>query len=136
MRGALSALLTAIIASGAVIAAPASLAHATADPPVAAHVVLINRPAISVCTGHKFTVGVWFQRSSGGSRAYRIAVSGPLHRRFFYQAGRAPSSHWRFWHVLAGRSGRYKIVYSSHRPGSRKWTRFVVYTRAHRCNGG
>ena len=136
MRGALPVLLTAIVVSGAVIAAPASLARASADPPVAPHVVLINQPAPSVCTGHKFTVGVWFQQSSGGSRAYRIAIWGPAHRRFFYRAGKAPSSHWRFWHVLAGRSGRYKTVYSAHRPGSRKWTRSVAFTRAHRCNAG
>jgi hypothetical protein len=136
MRGARFALLT-ILAMTAFLAAPADLAGAgparaeTAAPAV----VLINQPARSVCSGHKFTVGVWYQRSSGGSRAYRVAVSGPAHTRFFYRAGKAPSSHWLFWRVLAGRAGKYRTAYSSHRPGSRKWTTYVAITRAHRCHG-
>ncbi len=98
--------------------------------------MLINQPVRTVCSGHRFTVGVWYQRTSGGSRAYRVAVSGPRHKRFFYRAGKAPAARWRFWKVLAGRAGKYRIVYSGHRPGSTKWTRFVTFTRAHRCDGG
>lgn len=96
-------------------------------------VVLINQPVRSVCSGGKFRVGVWFQQDSGGSRAYRIAISGPRHRRFFYRHGSAPESGWRFWHVLAGRAGRYVTTYWGHRPGSSKWTSYRAITRAKRC---
>ncbi|HEX6931351.1 MAG TPA: hypothetical protein VF162_04340 [Streptosporangiaceae bacterium] len=137
MRGARFAQLTTILAVAAVIAAPASLAGAAQERGQAAApgVVLINLPAPSVCSEHRFTVGVWYQKSSGGSRAYRVAVSGPAHKRFFYRAGKAPSSHWLFWKVLAGRAGTYRTAYSSHRPGSKKWTTYVAMTRAHRCHG-
>lgn len=117
----------------AVPAGAASTATAARARPQAAQVVLVSQPARSVCTGHKFRIGVWYQQHSGGSRAYRVSVSGPRHRRFFHRAGQAPSGQWRFWRVLAGRSGRYRIVYSGHRPGSSAWTRYVTYTRAHRC---
>jgi hypothetical protein len=141
MRGVRLALLVAGLAASALLVAPAGLAAAAQGggrgprQVVAPEVVLINQPVRTVCTGHAFKVGVWFQRISGGSRAYRIAVSGPLHRRLFYRAGKAPSSHWRFWRVLAGRSGKYRTVYSSHRPGSKKWSRFVARMRARRCDG-
>ncbi len=137
MRGARIALLTIILAGAAVLAAPAHLAaaaRATARTPGPA-VVLISQPARSVCSGHTFTVGVWYQRSSGSSRAYRVAVSGPRHKRFFYRSGKAPSSHWLFWKVLAGRAGKYRTAYSGHRPGSKKWSTYVAITRAHRCHG-
>jgi hypothetical protein len=101
--------------------------------PAAPAVVLVNQPVRSICSGHKFRVGVWFQQYSGGSRAYRIAVSGPKHRRFFYRHGSAPESGWRFWHVLAGRAGRYVTTYWGHRPGSAKWTAYRAITRAKRC---
>ena len=140
MRGVRLALLVAGLAASALLVVPAGPAAAApagdaARQAAAPDVVLINQPVRTVCTGHTFKVGVWFQRISGGSRAYRIAVSGPRHQRFFYRAGRAPSSHWRFWRVLAGRSGKYRTVYSSHRPGSKKWSRFVARTRARRCIG-
>lgn len=120
------AIFTGSAAAGAAVIVPAR--------PAAPAVVLINQPPRSVCVGHKFTVGVWFQRISGGSHAYRVAVTGPRHRRFFYRAGNAPSGHWRFWHVLAGRKGRYVTVYSGHRPGSSRWSRFRSVTRARRCS--
>jgi hypothetical protein len=137
MRDARFALLTTALAVLTLLAAPADLAGAASAGTQTARpgVVLVNQPARSVCSGHRFTVGVWYQRKSGGSRAYRIAVSGPMHKRFFYRAGKAPSSHWRFWKVLAGRAGRYRTAYSGHRPGSKKWTRYVATTRAHRCHG-
>ncbi len=137
--------LAALVTGCAILTGPASVLPASAvtlasaatsagGSVAAPAVVLINQPPRSVCAGHKFTVGVWFQRISGGSRAYRVAVTGPRHRRFFYRAGTAPSGHWRLWHVLAGRRGRYITVYSGHRPGSRAWTRFRSVTRAHRCS--
>jgi hypothetical protein len=143
MRNLRLGLLAAVGACCAVVIAPASVAGAAqargqfAAGPVRAaapDVVLVNAPARSVCTGHKFKVGVWFQQISGGSRAYRISVSGPRHRRFFYQAGRAPSASWRVWKVMAGRAGKYRTVYSAHRRGSRKWTTFLAITRARRCS--
>ena len=132
--------LAAIVTGCAILAVPATAlpaAAAMSGParPSAPAVVLVNQPQRSVCVGHKFTIGVWFQRMSGGSRRYRVAVTGPRHRRFFYRAGRAPSAHWRLWHVLAGRRGKYVTVYSGHRPGSAKWTRYRVVTWAHRCPG-
>lgn len=134
-------LLAALVTGCVIMTGPAAASAATGAAGAAAvtartsapAVVLINRPPATVCVGHKFTVGVWFQRISGGSRAYRVAVRGPRHRRFFYRAGRAPSGHWRFWHVLAGRRGAYVTVYSGHRPGSSKWSRFRSRTRALRC---
>lgn len=97
-------------------------------------VVLVNQPVSSVCTGHRFKVGVWYQSFSGGSRAYRIAIWGPRHIRFFYRSGLATAKHWRFWMVTAGRRGRYRIVYSGHRPGSKKWTKFQIFVHARRCS--
>jgi hypothetical protein len=143
MRSVRLGLLAAIGACCAVVIAPAGSAgaaqarsQATAGPGrvSAPAVVLVNAPARSVCAGHRFKVGVWFQQISGGSRAYRIAVSGPAHRRFFYRAGQAPSAGWRFWKVLAGRAGKYRTVYSTHRPGSTRWTTFLAVTRARRCS--
>jgi hypothetical protein len=142
VRYARRGFLLAVIASGVIaasmpgmlgtaVAAAAAGQHSSA--PAAPGVVLINRPARSICVGHTFTVGVWFQQASGGSRAYRVAISGPRHRRFFYRYGRAPLNHWRFWKVLAGRIGIYRIIYSGHRPGSTTWSRFLVTTRARRC---
>ena len=133
--GVLAALMTscAILAIAAADR-PAGAAVSGDARPSAPTMVLVNQPPPSACVGHKFTIGVWFQRISGGSRRYRVAVTGPRHRRFFYRAGRAPSGHWRFWHVLAGRKGKYVTVYSTHPPGSAKWTRYRAFTRAHSCS--
>ena len=143
MRSVRLGLLAAAGVCCAVLIAPAGQAgavqarsQAMAGPARASApaVVLVNAPARSVCAGHKFKVGVWFQQISGGSRAYRISISGPEHRRFFHRAGSAPSAGWRFWRVLAGRAGKYRTVYSAHRPGSTKWTTFLAVTRARRCS--
>jgi hypothetical protein len=131
--GACSAVLIASAGQAGAVQAGSQAVAGLARASVPA-VVLVNAPARSVCAGHKFKVGVWFQQISGGSRAYRIAVSGPLHRRFFYRAGTAPSAGWRLWKVLAGRAGKYHTVYSTHRPGSTKWTTFLAVTRARRCS--
>ncbi|HET9896038.1 MAG TPA: hypothetical protein VFQ44_14010 [Streptosporangiaceae bacterium] len=132
----LTALVTAIIAAG-IVTAPASIAapltRATPDAVASPDVVLVNQPAASLCAGHKFKVGVWYQSLSGGSRAYRISIWGPAHRRFFYRQGKASPEHWKFWHVLAGRRGRYRVVYSGHKPGSAKWTKFPLVVHAKHC---
>jgi hypothetical protein len=126
------ALLTAAVAGAAILATPVLASPAVAAPAAPA-VVLVNQPLNSVCSGHKFTVGVWYQSLSGGSRAYRISITGPRHRRFFYRHGEASAQNWRYWHVTAGRHGRYRIVYSGHRPGSSKWSRYQVIVHARRC---
>ena len=136
MRAVRQAIAATAVAACIVVVAPAwSAAASAARPaaPAAPAVVLVNSPARWVCAGHKFKVGVWFQRFSGGSRRYRIAISGPRHRRFFYRHGLAPASHWRFWRVTAGRAGEYRIRYSGHRPGSARWTTYLATTRARRC---
>ncbi len=125
------ALLTAAVASATIMAAPPSVAATSA--PASPAVVLVNQPAPRLCAGHKFTVGVWYQKISGGSRAYRISIWGPRHRQFFYRHGEASARNWRFWHVKAGRRGRYRIVYSGHRPGQKKWSRYQVIVHAKRC---
>jgi hypothetical protein len=94
--------------------------------------LLVNQPATSVCVGHTFTVGVWFQRS-GGSRAYRVAISGPRHVRFFYRHGLAPSAHWQFWKIRAGRRGTYITTYSGHWRHTGSWDTYRAITRARRC---
>jgi hypothetical protein len=139
---ALGLLTGALLCALAAAAQPGQAAPASAAGPVSAaaaaridtpDVVLINQPARSVCVGRTFRVGVWYQQYSGGSAAYRISVSGPRRVRFFYRHGVASSAHWRFWNIRAGRAGRYRIVYSGHRPGAVKWSRYVTYTHARRC---
>jgi hypothetical protein len=112
--------------------APSGLAVLTA--PAAPDVVLVNQPVHSMCSGQRFTVGVWYQSFSGGSRAYRISIWGPRHTRFFFRHGLASAKRWRFWKVKAGRRGEYRVVYSGHRPGSMKWTNFGVLIHARRCS--
>ncbi|HEX9031596.1 MAG TPA: hypothetical protein VF834_07095 [Streptosporangiaceae bacterium] len=128
--------LLPITAQGAVTrvqSAQLRTATVTRTAPTVPAVVLVNQPAAVICSGRKFTVGVWYQQISGGSRAYRVAIYGPRHTRFFYRHGRAPAAHWRFWRVLAGRAGKYHTFYSTHRPGSATWSTYRVVTRARRC---
>jgi len=140
MTAAVTAASCGIIGLGLALPGPTALAEPlpvlavrAAGAPAAPAVVLVNQPARTICSGHKFTVGVWYQRISGGSRAYRIAVSGPRHVRFFRRHGLAPASRWRFWKVLAGRAGKYHISYFGHRPGSAAWTAYRAVTVARRC---
>ena len=143
MAGVASVLVTALPGAYAADAAASAVAARVQSgatgpgegggPGVTPSVVLVSQPPASVCAGHRFRVGVWYQRISGGSRAYRVAVSGPRHRRFFYRHGRAPSARWRFWRVLAGRAGRYVTRYYTHRPGSTLWTVYRAITIANRC---
>lgn len=130
----LTTTLTFALSAVAADAAPASPQRVQAVTAVAGPaVVLINQPVNTLCSGHKFRVGVWYQSFSGGSRAYRIAIWGPRHIRFFYRHGLASAKRWRFWMVKAGRRGRYRIVYSGHRPGSARWTRFQIIIHASHC---
>jgi hypothetical protein len=119
------------VMSAAVVVAPSGAATAA---PAASSVVLVNQPVHTLCSGHKFTVGVWYQAFSGGSRAYRISIWGPRRIRFFYRYGLASARHWRFWKVKAGRRGRYRVVYSGHRPRSKKWSRYRIIIHARRCS--
>src|ERR1017187_1976747 len=107
-RFGLVPVIVAALTAGAMIAPVTALAVQ-----VRPAIVLVNQPYRSVCTGRTFTVGVWYQ-PSGGSRAYRVAVYGPRGCRFFYGSGRAPAAHWAFWKIRAGRTGRYRTVYSGH----------------------
>ena len=95
-------------------------------------VVLVNQPARRVCLGRSFTVGVWFQQS-GGSRAYRLSVYNPRHKRVFFRRGNAPSSHWAFWKIPAKLAGTYHTAYSAHWRHPTTWTLYRVPTRARRC---
>ncbi len=130
---ALTLLTTAIVAMGVAAAPPGLAAPAVPAVPARPAVVLVNQPTHSLCAGHKIKVGVWYQSVSGGSRAYRVSVWGPRHTRFFYRSGQASSARWKFWNVLAGRHGRYHVVYAGHKPGSATWTRFTVTIMARRC---
>ena len=121
------------------MAAPVKPAQvtATANATVIASpdVVLVNQPVKSLCAGRKFKVGVWYQSFSGGSRAYRVSIWGPRHKRFFFRQGKASPKHWRFWRVLAGRHGKYHVSYAGHKPGATKWTRFKMVVTAKHCSG-
>jgi hypothetical protein len=74
---------------------------------MAPDVVLVNQPASRVCTGNRFTVGVWYQQFSGGSRAYRVLVFDPSGKLIFYRRGYASPAAWTFWHIRATRVGNY-----------------------------
>lgn len=144
MRVPQLAMLSATILATGIALAPSSLAASTASvhsgsgsvpgvAPFTPAVVLVNQPVKSLCAGHKFTVGVWYQQISGGSRAYRVSVWGPKHVDFFYKSGMASPAHWQMWKVLAGRHGNYRVIYSGHKPGSTKWSRYTVMVTAKRC---
>lgn len=113
----------------AVLAGPAQAARG----PVAPDTVLINQPASRVCTGATFKVGVWYQKFSGGSRAYRVAVYSPRGRRVLYRHGYAPAAHWTFWKVRARLAGTYHTIYWGHWAKSGGWSRYRAATRARRC---
>jgi hypothetical protein len=127
-------LVTALILAAAPLAAAAAPADAAVAEGAAPQIVLVNQPAASVCVGRRFTVGVWYQQISGGSRAYRVAVYGPAGKRLLYKHGRASSAHWRFWKVRAVRPGKYRTVYSGHWKHPTVWSHYKVTTRARRCS--
>lgn len=124
MRTILGGTVLAAALTSAAALAPA--ASASARPAVITSSVLVSYPPSRVCTGHKFTVGVFHQAGSGGSRAYRASVYNPAHQRILYRHGRA-TSHWKLWRVRAAKTGTYHTVY--HADGVR-----VRYpTRSHSC---
>jgi len=128
--------LTAATAAGAATATAAGAATGSARDGSAARmtpaVVLVNQPVSRVCAGHRFTVGVWYQSFSGGSRAYRVAVYNPKGRLVFWTKGRAPSPAWRFWHVRAWRTGKFRTVYHT-KNSSGRWIRYAATTTSRTC---
>jgi hypothetical protein len=94
--------------------------------------VLVNQPASKVCVGRTFTVGVWYQQFSGGSRAYRILVSNPVGVLIFYRTGLASPTAWKFWHIRAGRIGNYHTTYIV-KNSSGQWIKYRAVTLSHRC---
>jgi len=118
---------TATAASAATGSAPAGPA-ARMTPAL----VLVNQPASRVCAGHRFTVGVWYQSFSRGSRAYRVAVYNPKGWLVFWTKGRAPSAAWRFWPIRAWRTGKFRTVYHSKNSGGH-WIRYVARTTSRAC---
>jgi hypothetical protein len=139
-------ILMAVVATAAVgVVAPsmaatgASAASASASAPqnpavlrMVPKVVLVNQPASKVCVGSRFTVGVWYQSFSGGSRAYRIAVYNPKGWLVFWTKGYASSTAWRFWHIRAWRTGTFRTVYHT-KNSSGDWIKYVAYTRSRYC---
>ena len=119
---------TATSAATASASAPAS----SAAPGIRPEVVLVNQPASKVCVGSRFTVGVWYQSFSGGSRAYRIAVYNPKDRLVFWTKGYASSTAWRLWHIRAWRTGTFRTVYHT-KNTSGQWIKYVAYTRSRHC---
>ena len=95
-------------------------------------VVLINQPASRVCVGKTFTVGVWYQQFSGGSRAYRILVYNPSWKLIFYRSGLASPTAWKFWHIRARRLGKYHTTYKL-KDSSGRWFKYRAVTLSHRC---
>jgi hypothetical protein len=93
----------------------------------------INVPTSSVCVSKTFTVGVWYQQYSGGSRAYRIAVYNPGGARIFYRLGTARSSSWTMWSICAMQVGKYHTVYYSPVRKQLVWSTHVFPTYAHHC---
>jgi hypothetical protein len=99
---------------------------------MAPDVVLVNQPASRVCTGNRFTVGVWYQQFSGGSRAYRVLVFNPSGKLILYRRGYASPAAWTFWHVRATRVGNYHTTYKV-KNSSGQWSRYRTVTRSHHC---
>ncbi len=118
-------------------AAAASAATTSASAPknsalgVTPEVVLINQPESKVCVRSRFTVGVWYQSFSGGSRAYRIAVYNPKGWLVFRKSGYATTT-WQFWHIRAWRTGNFRTVYHT-KNTSGQWIKYVAVTRSINC---
>jgi hypothetical protein len=120
--------VTAATAATASASAPAN----SAVPGIRPEVVLVNQPASRVCVGSRFTVGVWYQSYSGGSRAYKIAVYNPKGWLVFWTKGYASSTAWRLWHIRAWRKGTFRTVYHT-KNSSGDWIKYVAYTWSHYC---
>jgi hypothetical protein len=126
--GVLAPSLAAATASAATTSASAPRNSALGMTP---EVVLINQPASKVCAGSTFTVGVWYQSFSGGSRAYRIAVYNPKGGLVFWKRGYATTT-WQFWHIRAWRTGNFRTVYHTKNTGG-QWIKYVAVTRSQNC---
>jgi hypothetical protein len=125
---ALSAAATTATAAVTSASAPEHAARAR----VTRDTVLVNQPASKVCVGKKFTVGVWYQQFSGGSRAYRVHVYSPRWRLIFHRHGRASATAWKLWHIRAGQPGKYHTTYTV-KNSSGQWYKYPVVTRSRRC---
>jgi hypothetical protein len=131
MRKIIAAIVTGLAMLGGVaataatasVASGAAASHSTRETPAT---VLVNDPASSVCIGRAFTVGVWYQAFSGGSRAYRVVVDSPSGARIFDRHGLASSAQWAFWTIRTSQAGEYRTVYSG------SWT-FRATTQARHC---
>jgi hypothetical protein len=126
--GVLAPSLAATTASAATTSASVPRNSALGMTP---EVVLINQPASKVCVRSTFTVGVWYQSFSGGSRAYRTAVYNPRGRLVFWKSGYATTS-WQFWHIRTWRTGNFRTVYHM-KNTSGQWIKYVAVTRSHNC---
>jgi hypothetical protein len=122
-----------LVPGAAAATATAAVTSASAPQNAAlADVVLVNQPASRVCVGNKFTVGVWYQQFSGGSRAYRVLVYNPSWKLIFYRKGYASATAWKFWHIRAWRVGNYHTTYKL-KNSSGHWVKYRATTRSHRC---
>jgi hypothetical protein len=93
-----------------------------AAPVTTPDVVLINQPASRV----------WYQQSSGGSRAYRVLVYNPSGTLIFYRSGLASPTAWALWHIRASRVGNYHTTYKL-KNSSGQWFKYRTATWSHRC---
>jgi hypothetical protein len=134
---AVAAMAAPVVPNAAATAASAAVTSASAPEHAALarltrHTVLVNQPVSKVCVGKKFTVGVWYQQFSGGSRAYRVHVYNPRWRLIFHRHGRASAAAWKLWRIRARQAGKYHTTYTVKNP-SGQWYKYRVITRARRC---
>jgi hypothetical protein len=132
-----AAITVPVVLSAAATTASAAITSAVAPQRAArarvtTDTVLVNQPASKVCVGKKFTVGVWYQQFSGGSRAYRIHVYSPSWTLIFHRHGRASPAAWKLWHIRAAQVGKYHTTYTL-KNSSGQWYKYPVVTRSRRC---
>lgn len=120
------------LSAAATTASAASASEHAVLAPASPDVVLVNQPASTVCVGKKFTVGVWYQQSSGGSRAYRIHVYNPNWTLIFYRHGQASPTAWQLWHIRAEQVGKYHTTYTL-KNSSGQWYKYHAVTRSRHC---
>ena len=129
--------VAAALAAAFIVAAPgtapvASASNASPGGSASGSATLIAAPPARVCHYHRFEVGVWAQPgTSWANRRYVVNVYNPHWIRVLHKHGRAPSSHWLFWHPKAGKLGKYHTIYKT-------WHNGVLYrskyaTSSHRC---
>lgn len=128
---ALGGLAPSLVATAASAATTSVSAPKNSVLGATSEVVLVNQPASKVCVGSRFTVGVWYQSLSGGSRAYRIAVYNPKRSLVFWKSGYATTT-WQFWHIRAWRTGNFRTVYHT-KNTSGQWIKYLAVTQSHNC---